>query len=80
MRAPFQKAAAPRIRALDGAPAHNRASGGAGRSGAVKSGAGSSSAAGHVFREFVATLERLDKARRRKNGAAASSGSAGAEG
>ncbi len=79
MRAPFQKAAAPRIRALGGASLRSRAGGGAGRGGAVKSGVVSSSAAGHVFREFVATLERLDKARRRKTGSGSTSGATGAE-
>lgn len=78
MRAPLQKAAAPRIRALDGASA--RARGGARRGAAVKSGAVSPAAAGHVFREFVATLDRLDKARRRKSGAEGSSGPTGGEG
>ncbi|MGQ3675614.1 hypothetical protein ACT6QH_08990 [Xanthobacter sp. TB0139] len=70
MRAPFQKASMPRIRAL----------GGAGRPGAgsVKAARAASSrpagsraasrttAAGHVFRDFVATLERLERGRRRK--------------
>ena len=52
MRAPFHKAAAPRIRAL--APLRPR---------------GPSLAAppsGGVFRDFVATLERLEKSTRRK--------------
>lgn len=56
MRAPFQKAPAPRIRALGGAPSRARA----------KGPAQSAPTAGTVFREFVATLEKLDKGRRRK--------------
>ena len=54
MRAPFQKAPAPRIRALTGAPSRPKAQG------------ASASAPQSVFRDFVATLERLEKGRRRK--------------
>jgi len=54
MRAPFQKAPAPRIRALDGAP--SRAKGPAPAKGPATS----------VFREFVATLEKLDRSKRRR--------------
>ncbi|MFG1295049.1 MULTISPECIES: hypothetical protein [Xanthobacter] len=56
MRAPFQKAPAPRIRALGGAPSRAKAPGPA----------QNAPSAGKVFREFVATLEKLDKSRRRK--------------
>lgn len=80
MRAPSQKAAAPRIRALGEASAPGRAGGGAGRGGVVKSSAVSPSSAGHVFREFVATLERLDKVRRRKGGSAGACCAPGTEG
>lgn len=51
MRAPFQKAPAPRIRALTGAPSRPKAQ---------------APAPHGVFRDFVATLERLEKGRRRK--------------
>ncbi|MGE4371676.1 MAG: hypothetical protein AB7E29_02050 [Xanthobacter sp.] len=89
MRAPFQEASMPRIRALGGAgrasagsakagssksltskaaltvsfrpPASRAASRGAAASGPVRT-----TAAGHVFRDFVATLERLERGRRRK--------------
>ncbi|MFG1478616.1 hypothetical protein V5F53_08085 [Xanthobacter sp. V4C-4] len=69
MRAPFQKASAPRIRALGGAaararahgPAETRAQGAA--HGAVQ---GAAMGAASVLREFVATLEKLDKTRRRR--------------
>ena len=54
MRAPFQKAPAPRIRALTGSPAR------------AKAPAPATPQAQHVFRDFVATLERLEKSRRRK--------------
>lgn len=54
MRAPFQKASAPRIRAL--APDRLRA----------RAAPPPAPPAGGVFREFVATLERLEKARGRK--------------
>ncbi|MFG1361565.1 hypothetical protein [Xanthobacter pseudotagetidis] len=50
MRAPFQKAPAPRIRALTGAPSRPKAT----------------PAPQSVFRDFVATLERLEKGRRKK--------------
>lgn len=50
MRAPFQKAPAPRIRALTGAPSRPKAP----------------PASQGVFRDFVATLERLEKGRRKK--------------
>ncbi|MBB6307011.1 hypothetical protein [Xanthobacter tagetidis] len=50
MRAPFQKAPAPRIRALTGAPSRPKAQ----------------AAPQSVFRDFVATLERLEKGRRKK--------------
>ena len=56
MRAPFQKAPAPRIRALTGAPSRPKAHGAS----------ASASAPQSVFRDFVATLERLEKGRRRK--------------
>ncbi|WP_454915802.1 hypothetical protein [Xanthobacter sediminis] len=61
MRAPFQKAPAPRIRALDGAPSRAKARAPA-----------PSAPAASVFREFVATLEKLDKSRRRRKPGAAS--------
>lgn len=64
MRAPFQKAPAPRIRALGGAPSRAKAP-------APVPGAPAAS----VFREFVATLEKLDKSRRRRK-----PGAAGGEG
>lgn len=60
MRAPFQKAPAPRIRALTGSPARAKAS--------------APAAPGHVFRDFVATLERLEKSRRRKKPAGGKEG------
>lgn len=53
MRAPFQKAPAPRIRALGPAMARARA-------------AAPVPPAGGVFREFVATLERLERAKGRR--------------
>ncbi|MFG1371801.1 hypothetical protein V5F32_06480 [Xanthobacter oligotrophicus] len=66
MRSPFRKApetaSSPRIRALTGAPSKT---GGLGKSPAPPP------AAGAVFREFVATLERLEKSRRRKKAPAA---------
>lgn len=55
MRSPFHKAAGPRIRALTGAPSRTKSP--------------PPPAAGTVFREFVATLERLEKSRRRRKGA-----------
>ncbi len=58
MRAPFQKAPAPRIRAVTGAPARVKAPAAPG--------------AGAVFRDFVATLEKLEKGRRRRKPAAPS--------
>lgn len=57
MRAPFQKAPAPRIRALTGSPSRAKAPAPA---------EAAASAPGHVFRDFVATLERLEKSRRRR--------------
>ncbi|MFS8039231.1 hypothetical protein ACI7BZ_20100 [Xanthobacter sp. AM11] len=51
MRSPFHKASGPRIRALTGAPSRAKAP---------------APAPGAVFREFVATLERLEKGRRRR--------------
>lgn len=58
MRSPFhkapEKASSPRIRALTGAPSRAKAQ------------APVPPAAGAVFREFVATLERLDRSRRRR--------------
>jgi len=54
MRSPFHKASGPRIRALTGAPSRAKAQ------------APATPAAGTVFREFVATLERLEKSRRRR--------------
>ncbi|MFG1275019.1 hypothetical protein [Xanthobacter flavus] len=56
MRSPFQKASAPRIRALTGGP----------RTKARATPPAPPAAAGTVFREFVATLERIEKSRRRK--------------
>ena len=56
MRSPFQKGPGPRIRALTGAPSRGKA----------PAPAAAPQAAGAVFREFVATLERLEKSRRRK--------------
>ena len=53
MRAPFQKAAAPRIRALGPERPRGRAA--------------PAPPAGGVFRDFVATLERLERARARKS-------------
>ncbi len=53
MRAPFQKAAPPRIRALDGAGSRRAA---VPKSGSAKGRGGT--APGHVFREFVVTLGR----------------------
>lgn len=64
MRAPFQKAPAPRIRALGGAPARARA----------KAPATPPAAPSTVFRDFVATLEKLDKSRRRKKPTAGGEG------
>ncbi|MET3355233.1 MULTISPECIES: hypothetical protein [Xanthobacter] len=65
MRSPFRKApetaSSPRIRALTGAPAKTGTQGKA----------PPPPAAGAVFREFVATLERLEKSRRRKKAPAA---------
>ncbi|MGQ3672547.1 hypothetical protein ACT6QG_09145 [Xanthobacter sp. TB0136] len=63
MPAPSRKAAAPRIRALD-TPARPCATmpGSAAAKGRGKA------APGQVFRDFVATLERLDKVRRHKAG------------
>lgn len=61
MRAPFTKAPAPRIRALTGAPSRVKAPA-----------AAQQQSAGHVFRDFVATLERLEKGRRRRKPAAPS--------
>jgi hypothetical protein len=62
MRSPFQKASAPRIRALTGGPK-------------TKARAPTPAApAGTVFREFVATLERLEKSRRRKKPSAPGGG------
>lgn len=58
MRAPFQKAPAPRIRALTGAPSRIKAP--------------APPSAGTVFRDFVATLEKLEKGRRRRKPATAS--------
>lgn len=55
MRAPFQKAPAPRIRALGGAPSRAKAPAPA-----------PAPPAASVFRDFVATLEKLDRSRRRK--------------
>ncbi len=52
MRAPFQKAPAPRIRALGPALMRARA-------------APPAPQAGGVFRDFVATLERLERAKDR---------------
>ncbi|ABS68383.1 hypothetical protein Xaut_3153 [Xanthobacter versatilis] len=60
MRSPFQKGPGPRIRALTGAPSRLKAPATA-----------APQAAGTVFREFVATLERLEKSRRRKKAPAA---------
>lgn len=60
MRAPFTKAPAPRIRALTGAPSRVKA----------PAAAQQQQSAGHVFRDFVATLERLEKGRRRRKPAA----------
>lgn len=62
MRSPFQKASSPRIRALTGAPAR------------AKAPTAAPQAAGTVFREFVATLERLEKSRRRRKPAAPAKG------
>ncbi|MFG1347271.1 hypothetical protein V5F59_20460 [Xanthobacter autotrophicus DSM 431] len=56
MRSPFHKGPGPRIRALTGAPSRARA----------PAPVAAPQAAGTVFREFVATLERLEKSRRRK--------------
>ncbi|MGR7993769.1 hypothetical protein [Xanthobacter sp. ZOL 2024] len=56
MRAPFQKAPAPRIRALGGAPSRAKA----------PHPAAAGSTATTVFRDFVATLEKLDKGRKRR--------------
>lgn len=56
MRSPFQKASAPRIRALTGGP----------KTKARATPPAASAPAGTVFREFVATLERIEKSRRRK--------------
>ncbi|QTL05776.1 hypothetical protein J5J86_11040 [Aquabacter sp. L1I39] len=56
MRVPFQKAPAPRIRALG--PTLRRAQAPA-----------PAPAPGGVFRDFVATLERLERGKRRKPGA-----------
>ncbi|MEP9379721.1 hypothetical protein ABLE91_23625 [Aquabacter sp. CN5-332] len=53
MRAPFQKAPAPRIRALGPAMLRARA-------------AAPAPAPGGVFRDFVATLERLERAKGRR--------------
>lgn len=55
MRSPFQKASAPRIRALTGGPKTK-----------ARAAPPAAPAAGTVFREFVATLERIEKSRRRK--------------
>ncbi|WP_127090139.1 hypothetical protein [Aquabacter cavernae] len=54
MRAPFQKASAPRIRALGAEPRRTR------------SAPPPAPPSGGVFRDFVATLERLEKVRGRK--------------
>lgn len=62
MRAPFQKAPAPRIRALTGSPSRAKAT------------APAAPAPGQVFREFVATLERLEKSRRRRKPASGKEG------
>lgn len=56
MRAPFNKASAPRIRALGSDRIRARAA------------APPAPPSGGVFREFVATLERLERARGRKSG------------
>ncbi|MEP9352055.1 hypothetical protein ABLE93_00500 [Xanthobacter sp. KR7-65] len=56
MRSPFHKASGPRIRALTGAP---------------RTKAPPPQPAPTVFREFVATLERLEKSRRRRKPPAA---------
>ncbi len=67
MRSPFQKASAPRIRALTGGPANTPTK--------TKARPPAPAApAGTVFREFVATLERLEKSRRRKKSAAPGGG------
>ncbi|MDQ0506555.1 hypothetical protein [Xanthobacter agilis] len=63
MRAPFSKAPAPRIRALGGAPSRAKAQSPASHGPASQ---GSAPTAGKVFRDFVATLEKLDTSRRRK--------------
>lgn len=60
MRAPFQKAPAPRIRALGGAPSRAKAP-------SPAPAAATGHAPANVFREFVATLEKLDKSRKRKS-------------
>lgn len=60
MRAPFQKAPAPRIRALG--PTLRRAQ-------AQAPVPAPAPAPGGVFRDFVATLERLERGKRRKPGA-----------
>lgn len=65
MRAPFQKASAPRIRALGGAAARAKAHGPAERR-AEGAAMGAAQGAASVLREFVATLEKLDKTRRRR--------------
>lgn len=65
MRAPFHKASAPRIRALG--PDRIRA----------RAAAPPAPPAGGVFREFVATLERLERARGRKSAADQKPGGAG---
>ncbi len=65
MRSPFQKASAPRIRALTGGPKTKAR---------AMPPAPPAPPAGTVFREFVATLERIEKSRRRKKPAPPSGG------
>ncbi len=67
MRAPFQKAPAPRIRALTDAPSRAKA----------PAHSTPHSQPGQVFREFVATLERMEKGRRRRKPPTGPSGKEG---
>ncbi|MFG1302216.1 hypothetical protein V5F49_20725 [Xanthobacter sp. V3C-3] len=78
MRSPFHKGPGPRIRALTGAPSRATAGGPApsrakAASPARAPAAPSVTAPQAVFREFVATLERLEKSRRRRKTPAAPS-------
>ncbi|MFG1400304.1 hypothetical protein [Xanthobacter sediminis] len=74
MRAPSQKAPAPRTRAAGGAPSRAKASAKAPARNAQAAPRGAESAATGappVFRAFIATLEKLDRSRRRAKPAGA---------